>query len=283
MLLLGKIALGVGGLLTAWTGYELFQGHKDKEKLTRGTGYGPGQSAGQGVVAAAAPIQPPYVPQPRGTVLLPAPPPMQDGDPLHTAATNLLTYLTTQPPSGGPMPLVGAFQKAYNATLPAVPLATDQKYGAKTQTALQATISPATAPAPAYSGGARPAPPPVPAAPPLANVDVTGAAEILASAGQLPKSSDRRVSTFQLAYNTRIGASGRHLIEDGKYGAATQAACQAVCDWMGTGLVAPPNPFGAPMGAKPKFPPPGPGPATSTGPGQYTLAETRITGSPAVS
>lgn len=251
-MLWGKVAMWLGAGVLGIGGWELYERKQDRKRLASA------HSPEQGVTATSAPLMPPLVPQPRGTIQLPAPPPMVDGDALHTAATLLLTVLNTRGPSPGPVTEVGGFQRAYNATGPTTPLATDARYGAKTQTALAATIAPAVAPAPLHPGGARPAPPPVPAALPIPNVDVTGAAGVLAALATLPRTSDPRVSTFQRAYNVRIGSGGKHLIEDGKYGASSQAACQAVLNWMGTGLQAPPNGFGTPIGAIPAFPGGGP-------------------------
>jgi hypothetical protein len=205
----------------------------------------------------ASPVAPPGVPQPGGAVAIPVSPAVQDGDGLHNAARNLLTSLGTTGASTAKNPMVSLFQSAYNTTNPPTRLKPDGVYGVKTQAALQSVIAPAAAPSPApgatvSTGPVRVQTPPVVAAPPIGNVDINSAASTLAALVAIPKTSDRRVSTFQAAYNMTPGV--QHLAVDGKYGGATQGALQAVLDSLGTGMQAPKNPFG-PMVSAPGFPP----------------------------
>lgn len=205
----------------------------------------------------ASPIAPPGVPQPGGAIAIPVAPAVQDGNALHNAARNLLTSLGTTGASTAKNPMTSLFQSAYNATNPPTKLKADGLYGAKTQAALQSVIAPAIAPTPAAgatvsTGPVRVQTPPVVAAAPIGNVDINSAATALSALVAIPKTSDRRVSTFQSTYNMTPGV--QHLAVDGKYGGATQGALQAVLDSLGTGIQAPKNPFG-PMVAAPSFPP----------------------------
>jgi hypothetical protein len=213
-----------------------------------------GKPTAKGGARGAKPIAPPGTPQPAGVVALPIAPVMSDGDALHTSARALLTALATTAPSSGSNPAVSAFQTAYDATNPPVKLKVDGKYGPKCQAALQSVIAPALAPSNFFAGSApvKVQTPPIQAAPAIPNVDVTGAANILAAVVSLPKSSDRRVTTFQHAWNATPGVL--HLAEDGKYGGSSQGALQSVLDYMGTGLQAPKNPFG-PVVPAPSYPP----------------------------
>ena len=238
------IAGAIGGAAALYEGGKVIVKHVEAS----------GKKTGAGGVAGAKPITPPGAAQTPGVVALPISPAVTDGDPLHTAARGLLTALGTLPPSHGSNPAVAAFQAAYNATNPPTKLKVDGEYGPKCQAALQSVIAPARAPANFFAGSSPTVvqTPPILAAPALPNVDVTGAANILASAVSLPKGSDRRVTTFQHAYNQTQGVL--HLAEDGKYGGSTQGALQSVLDYMGTGLTAPTNPFGAVVPA-PSYPP----------------------------
>lgn len=202
-----------------------------------------------------APIQPAGIPQPRGMTSLPTVVPSAG---LTQAARVLLTYLNTNTPGRGPIPAVQAFQTAYNMSGPSTTLKSDGVYGPKTQAALQATVGSAPVPGHFLSATVTVAPPVIPAATPVVGYDVTGAATVLAnmtakqSGSFFPKTSDKRVSTFQAAYNQTPGVL--HLAVDGKYGPGSQAALQSVLNWMGTGMQAPDNPFGAPPKSIPTFP-----------------------------
>jgi len=203
-----------------------------------------------------APIQPAGVPQPRGMVQTPAPPAPSAA--LTNAARAVLTYFATSQPARGSVPQVKTFQSLYNSNGPQMPLNPDGIYGPKTQAALQSVVGSAPVPAHILPVTVMAAPPAIPAAKPVAGFDVTGAATILAnmaatqSGSRFPKTSDKRVSTFQAAYNTTPGVL--HLAVDGKYGPGTQAALQSVLNWMGTGMQAPDNPFGAPPKSIPTYP-----------------------------
>jgi hypothetical protein len=235
------------------------------------------QAAAQGapppVRLTTQPIQPPGVPQPLGMVSLPAPPPMTPS--MQSAVQNLLTYLNTSTPEAGPIPQVKAFQNAFNFSGPSTPLKPDGKYGPKTQAAFQAAIAPAQAPAHHFpTAGSVAAPPSIPAAKPIQGLDVRGAAMVLANIkGPMPKSSDPRVSTFQNAYNQTPGVL--HLVVDGKYGGSAQGALESVLNWMGTGLVAPPNSFGLAI-VRPAHPYPGTSGAPTGGPTNQQIAAAKL-------
>jgi hypothetical protein len=222
-----------------------------------------------------SPVQPAGKAQPPGAVAQPAPPPVTDGDPLHTTARLVLTALKNGA-TRNPVPAVRNFQVAYNGTRPppAIPLATDGKYGPKCQAALQATLGSAPVPENAFGGANVPglqahaaapqgsanvgritvAGPAVAPASPLPS-SIQQAASVLAGLSYLPKTSDVRVATFQKAYNATSGVL--QLPVDGKYSGATQAALQSVLNWMGSGQQAPANAFGmvAYVGSPPVYPP----------------------------
>ena len=207
----------------------------------------PGASGGTGLVT------PPGTPQPPGIVI---PPPVSAPatDPVHSAAADLLTYLNTNPvPSQSPIAAVSNFQGAFNRVSTSTTLAVDGLYGAKTQAALQAIITPAVAPANFFpASGATSAVPSTPAAPPDTSVDVNSAAEALVSMGSIPKASISAVTTFQHAYNSH--SPTQQLTEDGKYGPLSQAALQSVLNFNGGGEKAPNNPYGAAPTTIPTFP-----------------------------
>ncbi len=196
------------------------------------------------------PITPPGTPQPPGPVVLPSPPALIP-DSLHVSAAVLLTAVMTMSPTQAAFPQCLAFQQAYNATGPSMALATDGKYGPKTQAALQSIMAPAVAPGNFFPSATQVPGPPVPAPAPTTGVTVQDAAAVLVAMGSIPKASDGRVTTFQHAYNAH--PVSLKLAEDGKYGPLSQAALQSVLDYVGNGQTAPKNPYGT-VGVIPAFP-----------------------------
>jgi len=200
-------------------------------------------------------LTPPGVSQPPGVVV--SLPPVRVVPPaLHDAAAELLSQLLAGAPAPG---VTSGFQSHFNALArPAVKLAVDDRYGPKTQAALQSVVTPAVAP-PGSVGPtglplvpvalpAQPAPQPNPAI-----VDVFQAAADLAQAlaGGGRKGSIPQVATFQAAWNARPSASPR-LVPDARYGPNTQAALAAVLAASDSGDVAPQNAYGPPRaGAAP--------------------------------
>jgi hypothetical protein len=210
----------------------------------------PKQSILPGSTVKPIPITPPGQPQPPGPVMIPVPP-LVIPDAVHLAAAQLLTALATGGPTQNPIPACLNFQNAWNGVNPSQSLATDAKYGPKTQAALQSIISPATAPGNYFPSNVQVPGPANPAPAPTTGVDVQSAAHTLVAMGAtIPTASDGRVTTFQHAYNLHPVAV--KLTEDGKYGPMSQAALQSVLNYSGGGT-APKNGYGA-VGAIPSFP-----------------------------
>lgn len=248
------LILGVGAFLggCAWL-YE-------HEKGKGGTKHGlpsslvpPGHPvAGLPSSGAGAPIgiTPPGVSQPPGVVISPVP--MQNvPDAVHDAAAKVLQFFGTMGVTSGVNTLVHAFQSAYNATGHGTALATDGKYGPKTQAALQSVVSPAIAP---QASSAHPVaqPKPAPAPDPSMVGDIATAANALVAFGS-KKGSFKEVTTFQAAWNAHPGNAP--LVVDGKYGGNSQIALQAVLNWMATGGQAPPSAYGPTTKPVPTFTP----------------------------
>jgi hypothetical protein len=226
---------------------------------------------------AGAPIgiTPPGIPQPADRIIA-LPPQETVSQAVHDASASLIqAYSVSGPPPTG-SDEVRAFQVAYNATNPDVPLATDGNYGAKTQAVLQSVVTPAIAPqqipnatpiatpitsttsalAPAAKAMLiRPkfiaiaAPKANPAIVPNLSVaqDVTKAAnalyDFLVKGGSSRKGSFKEVTTFQAAWNAHH--RNQPLVADGMYGPNAKNALQAVFNWMNDKRKAPNSPYAA--------------------------------------
>lgn len=233
MILAAKIGIGVGSLLAAGLGFGAYRRHHNKSMF---------------------PVAPPGVPQPPGTVEPPYNPTVPATDPVHAAAAKLMSTLSGMSATQQPFADCSNFQGAFNATTPppSTPLATDGRYGPKTQAALQSVVAPAFAPSNFFpSSGANSAVPSAGAAPANPNVDVNTAANTLVAYGSsIQKGSLSDVTTFQHAYN--LTGPAQPLTEDGKYGPMSQAALQSVLNASGSGAQAPSNGYG-PVGTIPMF------------------------------
>jgi hypothetical protein len=242
-----KLGIAAASVVAGVLGFKLFT--KERKKTQGSTVFAPPGHPISGLPSsgAGAPvgITPPGVSQPPGQVIS-LPPVRNVTDALHDAAGALLQGLQQGTVGPGYSQLTETFQSLFNRnSSPSIPLATDGKYGPKTQAGLQSVITPSVAPSASMTHPVvRPANP-APAPNPVLSQDAGGAAEAVVTlfASGAKKGSFPQVSTFQAAYNAQSGNTP--LVPDGKYGGMTENALKATLAWSGSSSTAPKNAYGA--------------------------------------